>query len=61
VTGRLLGEEAAKRIATVQMPGLDISSSDLRRRVREGRSIRFLVPRAVEIYIAQQKLYQDER
>ncbi len=43
-----------QRIAT---PLLDISSSDLRRRVQEGRSIRYLTPRAVECYIETHKLY----
>jgi len=44
----------------LQTPQIDIASRDLRRRVREGRSIRYLVPRAVEMYIAHHKLYASE-
>ena len=38
---------------------LDISSSDIRRRVAEGLSIRYLVPSFVEMYIAEHGLYRD--
>ena len=38
-------------------PGLEISGSDIRRRIREGRSIKYLVPESVEDYILSQKLY----
>jgi nicotinate-nucleotide adenylyltransferase len=54
-----LGAEATRRIQLVTMPGCDFSSTDLRRRVRENRSIRFLVPRAVEAYIAEHGLYRN--
>lgn len=46
------------RLDVVNMPVVDLSASDIRRRVREGLSIRFLVPRAVEVYIQQHGLYQ---
>lgn len=42
----------------VEIPSLNISASDLRRRVAAGRSVRFLVPRAVEVYIAERGLYR---
>lgn len=40
---------------------VDISSSDIRHRIAEGMSIRYLVPRAVELYIAEHCLYGCER
>lgn len=46
------------RIHWVLMPWLEISSSDLRMRVQEGRSISYLMPAAVEAYIREQGLYR---
>ena len=41
----------------VEAPGLDISSTQVRERVREGADIADLVPRAVADYIAERGLY----
>ena len=53
-----LGEKIAARVELVTMPGIDLSATDIRRRVKEGKSIRYMLPRAVEVYIAEQGLYR---
>jgi nicotinate-nucleotide adenylyltransferase len=52
-----IGEDLANVVETVTMPGTDVSATDLRRRVRDGAGLRFLVPRAVEAYIDQHRVY----
>lgn len=52
-----LGSDVADRIRVVEMPGIDVSSTDIRHRIRSGHSIRFLVPKAVEAYINELSLY----
>jgi nicotinate-nucleotide adenylyltransferase len=47
------------RIAFIEMPELDISSTYLRERLRDGRSVRYLLPRAVEEYIVSRGLYRE--
>ena len=47
------------RYQPVEAPLIDISSRDLRRSVAAGKSIRYMVPRAVECYIEEKKLYRD--
>lgn len=49
---------SAKPIERVNVPPIGIASNDLRRKVHEGRSIRYLVPRGVEAYIVEQRLYR---
>jgi nicotinate-nucleotide adenylyltransferase len=44
----------------VQMPVIELSSTDIRRRVAAGHSIRFRTPRAVEKYIETHGLYRTE-
>ena len=46
------------RLRFFDMPRVDVSSSDLRRRVSEGRSLRYLVPEAVSGYIEREGLYK---
>jgi nicotinate-nucleotide adenylyltransferase len=45
------------RTQVVEIPLVHISSSCIRARVASGRSIRYLVPRAVECFIAQNGIY----
>ncbi len=46
------------RVCSIENIQVDISSSDIRRRVREGLSIRYLVPEAVERYIRNEGIYR---
>jgi len=46
-------------VQIIEAPLIDIASRDIRRRVAEGRTIRYMVPRAVEAYIADKKLYSS--
>jgi nicotinate-nucleotide adenylyltransferase len=48
-----------QRLVTVAAPQLDISATDLRRRVAEGRSITYQTPAAVEQYIQKHRLYRQ--
>jgi nicotinate-nucleotide adenylyltransferase len=48
----------AAEVMWVEGPALPVSATDVRRRVRDGRSIRFLVPDAVADYIAKRELYR---
>jgi nicotinate-nucleotide adenylyltransferase len=52
-----LPAELALRQEVVHAPLIDISSRDLRRRAAEGRSLRYLLPRSIEAYIAAHRLY----
>jgi nicotinate-nucleotide adenylyltransferase len=54
----ILGSNLDSRLQFVSIPGMEISSSDIRQRVRDGKSIRFMTPRAVECYIATHRLYK---
>ena len=46
-----------EKLRIARMPQLDISSTDIRKRRTEGRSIRYLVPDEVYHYIVRNDLY----
>jgi len=46
-------------VVLVETASLPVSAREVRRRVAEGRSVRFLVPPAVADYIAAHHLYAD--
>jgi nicotinate-nucleotide adenylyltransferase len=48
------------RVHFVHSPQLDISSTDIQRRVREGLPIKYQVPEAVEDYIYEHELYMGK-
>jgi nicotinate-nucleotide adenylyltransferase len=50
---------ARDRVEVVEIPDVSIASRDLRRRVAEGRPIAFQVPRSVERYVTEHRLYRE--
>lgn len=58
---RLRPDQVEKlRAGILQTPRIDISASEIRRRVAAGQSIRYLVPDAVADYIAAEGLYRGQ-
>jgi nicotinate-nucleotide adenylyltransferase len=51
------GEDVTDRLDFFDMPRMDVSSTEIRRRVAAGRTIRYLVPDAVADHIARAGLY----
>ena len=56
---RRLAPDVESRIDAVPMPALDVSSSDLRQRVRVGRPVVVLLPAGVRRVIDELGLYRD--
>ena len=57
---RFFGPEHAQRLrqSVVRTPLIEISSTDIRRRIARGKSIAYLVPAAVNRYIIEHDLYR---
>lgn len=57
---KTLGQERFARIHTFPVTLLAISSRDIRKRIREGKSVRYLVPDPVLRYVEKERLYLDD-
>jgi len=49
----------AQRVVMIDAPLVEVSSTDISRRLAAGRSVRYLVPDSVLAYIQQNRLYID--
>ena len=54
-----LGSERMSRVHALEVPALDISSSDIRERIRTGQPVKYLLPETVENYISKYRLYRE--
>ena len=53
-----LEEKHGKKIYTILMPALKISSTDIRNRIKDDCSVKYLLSESVEQYINKNKLYR---
>ncbi len=57
---RELSEQYQGKIYCLHTPELEISATDLRERLQQGKSIRYLVPAAVEKWLREHNVYEEE-
>jgi nicotinate-nucleotide adenylyltransferase len=50
-----------KRIIRVEVPAMDVSSTGIRERLRDGASVQSLIPERVAEYIGEHDLYRSDR
>lgn len=55
-----LGEKYNASICYLETPRLDISSTDIRRRAADGKSIRYMLPEQIENYIIKNRIYEKD-
>ena len=53
-----LDDDFSLRYQIVEAPLIAIASRDIRQRIAEGRSVRYMIPRAVEAYIQEKGLFR---
>lgn len=58
---RYLIQKYQADIRLLKAPKLEISSTELRERIQQKKSIRYMVPQSVEEYIVEHQIYQTEK
>jgi nicotinate-nucleotide adenylyltransferase len=53
--------KSGRKLFWIECTVLDISASDIRQRLRQGRSVRYLLPESVESFIISNQIYTQER
>lgn len=48
-----------EHVSYLEIPGMDISSTEIRTRIRAGKTIKYLLPAAVEGFIHEHRLYRE--
>lgn len=58
-TAEVPAELDSSKIQVLQMPAIEVSSTEIRSRCSQGKSVRYLTPRAVELFISANELYAE--
>jgi nicotinate-nucleotide adenylyltransferase len=58
--GKMYRHQSGTSLQFLQLTDFAVSASAIREKVREGKSIRYLVPSAVEAYISKRGLYRED-